>query len=322
MKQFGVIILNFNGLMWLDGLISALKEDEYKHRMIIFADNASTDESVQYIRENLPAAHVLRFERNYGYCGANNFAAQYAFELGCDVVVFQNSDTLVTPNWLTEMDRALCSDPTIGAAGPSFLDWDSDNPSPFMEKRYGDIAPLTGSSDHGPIDVDWIEGSSLFVTKEAAKSVGLFDPTFFMYWEDADLCRRIRISGMRVTIVTGAVVRHFGGGSTEVSKFNVRKEGNEFGYTLSDPANSWVVNVIRFSRLFLTKLKQSLQSGKPKCVISYLTIFWSFRQSWKTWRRKWVNERQGNFRPVVSDSFEVQIILPFERKEVVNATSE
>lgn len=312
MKKFGVIILNYNGIAWLDGLISSLKKAEYPHRTIIFADNASTDASVQYIRDNLPEAHVLIFKRNYGYCGANNFAAQYAFDLGCDVVVFQNSDTLVTPSWLSEMDRALRSDPTIGAAGPSFLDWDGDNPSPFMEKRYGNIAPLSGLRDQSPIDVDWIEGSSLFVTKEAAKSVGLFDPNFFMYWEDADLCRRMRLSGRRVTIVMSAVVRHFGGGSTDLNKFNFRKEKNEFAYTLSDPANGWLTNVRRFGRLFLVKLKQSVQCGNLKWIPSYLTIMWSFRQSWKTWRRKWLRERIGNYRPDANCNYQVRILPPFE----------
>ena len=291
---FGVLILNFNGLRWLPGLLASLEADAYPRQRTYLVDNGSSDGSVDLVREHFPDVTVLELRRNLGYSVAYNMATRRALEDGCDWVVWLNNDTLVLPGWLSRMAEAAASDRRIGVMGPVFADWDSDGPSRFMRARHAGVVPFMDDASHPPVDCDWVEGSACAVSRSCVRAVGPLDPVFFMYWEEVDFCRRARREHWRVVIVPGSRVRHFGGGTAEFSAPNPLKLRNEFVTSLCDPGKPFLMNAARTGRLFLVKGKQAFQSVAPlsaawRCVRVFLGL-WGRTP---TWYRKWARDRQG-----------------------------
>ena len=99
-----IIVLNYNGKRHLKDCFSSLMKINYpktKHE-IIMADNASSDDSIDYIRKNFPLVKIVKFNQNYGFAGGNNKAVEYVNKK-CKYLVFLNNDTQVDNGWLIEL---------------------------------------------------------------------------------------------------------------------------------------------------------------------------------------------------------------------------
>lgn len=256
--RVGIQVLNYNGMRWLPGVLASLAEHCTGDHIVYVVDNGSTDGSLEYVRTQHPGVHVVRLDRNLGYGGAYTRAMPLAFADGCDWVCLQNSDTLVTPGWLDPLRAAAAADSRIGIMGPVFWRWTADQPNYYMEGRCRDIIPFMHDATHRPVDFDWIEGSSFFIRRECHAELGGFDPLYFMYWEDADYCRRARLHGWRVVIVPGAICRHYARGSTSQSGRGVDLFRSHLLYTLSDPGRGRMRNAIAAVRLAGTYIKQTV----------------------------------------------------------------
>jgi len=253
----GIQILNYNGRRWLPGLLDSLREHSGADVRVYVVDNGSTDDSLDYVVRHHPDVTVIRLDRNVGYGAAYTRSMPRAFADGCDWVCLQNSDTLVTRGWLEPMRRAAAADPRIGIMGPVFWAWDADEPNSYMQGRCRDVIPFMADSGHAPVDRDWIEGSSFFVRRECHEQLGGFDPLYFMYWEDAEYCRRARLRGWRVVVVPGSICRHFAAGSATVRGRSFPLLRNHLLYVLSDPEHGFVANCLRTVRLWATYVKQT-----------------------------------------------------------------
>ena len=141
--------------------------------------------------------------------------------------------------------------------GPVFTEWNNDNPNYYMTGRRRDVIPYMTDPKKSPSDCDWVEGSSLFLRKECFEQIGGLNPLYFMYWEEADLCRRARHEGWRVVIVPGSVCKHFAGGSATHTGSGFLQLRNHFIYQLTDPFHSFARNIVAAGRLGLTYLKQN-----------------------------------------------------------------
>lgn len=253
--KLGIQILNYNGMRWLPALLHSLKQEAIPGQRIYVVDNASSDESLQYVATDHPDVAIIRHAENLGYAEAYNRAIPLAFADGCDWVCLQNTDTVVQTNWLRPI-VAAAADPTIGIMGPVFTEWHSNRPNYYMNGRCRDIIPHMTDSSQVPSDRDWVEGSSLFLRRECFEQIGGLNPLYFMYWEEADLCRRVRHADWRVVIVPGSVCKHFAGGSATQSGPGFLQLRNHFIYQLTDPFHGFARNVFSAGRLGLTYLKQ------------------------------------------------------------------
>ena len=256
--KLGIQILNYNGMRWLPELLTTLKQEALPDQRIYVVDNASSDESLQYIANEHPDVTIIRYRENLGYAEAYNRAIPHAFADGCDWVCLQNTDTIVQPGWLAPMATAAAANPAIGIMGPVFTEWTSDSPNYYMRGRCRDVIPYMTDAAQPPSDRDWVEGSSLFLRKDCFNQIGGLNPLYFMYWEEADLCRRARHEGWRVVIVPGSVCKHYAGGSASHAGPGFLQLRNHFIYQLTDPFHSFARNVISAGRLGLTYLKQSV----------------------------------------------------------------
>jgi GT2 family glycosyltransferase len=215
-----IVVLNWNGQRWLRrSLAAALAQPDAE---VWLVDNASTDASLEIVRAEFPAVRVLALSANLGYGEANNRAVA-AVEAATPFVAFLNNDTVVAPDWLAHLRGTLetCSD--CAAAGSKLLQMDRPD---IVNHAGGRLTPLGaafdvgfGAPDDGRFDREsptgCATGAAMLVRREAFLSVGGFDPRYFAYFDDADLCWRLWLAGHTVRYSPRARVLHAYGGSVD-----------------------------------------------------------------------------------------------------------
>lgn len=205
----------------------------------IVVDNASTDGSAAIPLEFAPAARVVRNERNVGFgAGVNQGLALAAAPL----VLIMNPDCQLRPGALGVLRSALLADDGCAIVGPRILDLDGavqgsarGDPDmltgvfgrrtwlrralpwlPISRRNVVDAAALASGADR--VVVDWLSGACMLARRDVLRSVSGFDEGYFLYWEDADLCRRLRAHGHHVAYVPAAVAVHRVGHSSQKAK--------------------------------------------------------------------------------------------------------
>ncbi|HUS16068.1 MAG TPA: glycosyltransferase family 2 protein, partial [Chloroflexia bacterium] len=199
---------------------------------VVVVDNGSADGSADMVRGEFPGVRLLAETANHGFARGNNLGIAAA--RGRRVLLL-NPDTEMHPGSLVTLAGYLDSHPGVGLVGPRLLN--SDGTPQSSRRRFPTLAtvlvestplqplfPRLGvlqryyvndRSDDEPQDVDWVTGACMLVRREALLAVHGFDPGYFMYSEELDLCRRLRRAGWRIAYVPIAVVVHHEGRSSE-----------------------------------------------------------------------------------------------------------
>jgi GT2 family glycosyltransferase len=216
--RVSVIVLNYNGLQWLDGCLGALAAQQGAPPFeVIVADNGSTDGSVAWLARHHPAARVLRNGVNLGFAAGNNAGAAQATG---QWLVFLNNDPVPEPGWLAALcrplseraDLALATSRIVFMDAPSMVDSAGDGylraGGAFKRGHRGEVADFLESRE-----VFGACGAAFIVRREAFHEAGGFDERFFMVYEDVDLSYRLRLAGHRCWYAADAIVRHVGSGT-------------------------------------------------------------------------------------------------------------
>ncbi len=199
---------------------------------VFVVDNASSDGSAAAVADAFPGVQVIANRENVGFVRANNQAIPRC--RGRHILLL-NPDTEVRPGALRQLVATLDADPGLGAVGPRLLNVDGSlQPS---RRRFPTLATallestvlqrlcgrsavvrrfyVADRSDDEEQDVDWLVGACLLVRRSALEQVGLLDERFYMYSEELDLCRRLRVAGWRVRYLPTAEVVHHEAKSSE-----------------------------------------------------------------------------------------------------------
>jgi GT2 family glycosyltransferase len=224
MERASIVIVNWNaGRVLHDCLTSVFASEGVDRDQVIVVDNASTDGSPYGLPQTYPTLEVIHNSRNVGFARAVN---QGLLAARGEFAVLLNPDVILEPYALCRLIEFMTEHPDAGVAGPRLLDRDGAiqgsarrDPSAWSA-LFGRSAPLTrlfpnnrvsqreipalSVDDGGPIEVDWISGACLVARRAAWEEVGLLDERFFLFWEDADWCRRFRQAGWRVCYVPSA----------------------------------------------------------------------------------------------------------------------
>ena len=200
-------------------------------REAVVVDNAPGDGSAEALAASFPAARHIANAENVGYARAVNQGI--AATTGRYVLVM-NPDCVVRPGAVAELAAHLDRHPRCAVVGPRILNPDgtleySARAFPdhltFLFNRYSLLTRwfpgnpwsrryLMTDWDHASVrDVDWLSGACMLVRREAIERVGAMDETFFMFNEDVDWCRRMKLGGWTVTYVPAATVVHHVGAS-------------------------------------------------------------------------------------------------------------
>jgi len=228
-KDVSIIIVNYNTVrMTSECIDSVLEKTKGVSCEIILVDNASSDGS----RESFSADNRIKYiysNENLGFGRANNLGLETASGRN---VFFLNSDTLLRNNAVKILSNYLDANEKAGACGGNLFDRGGLPAHSFKSRTYSiwsEVDTLlhclpkriegNGNDQFNysgkPIKVSYITGADLMIPRRILKMVGGFDSDFFMYFEEAELCHRIREAGFSVVSVPSAEITHFGGASSE-----------------------------------------------------------------------------------------------------------
>ena len=231
--QVSVILVNYNGRRNLGKLLKSCLasafETDYPSFEVLFVDNASTDDSVEFVKKEFgqnPKLRIIQNERNLGFAEGNNVGIKTAKG---DYIALLNCDAKADPQWLKELVKALQS-PEIGAAQSKLLLMDDpslmDCAGGFVD-YYGyhhfEVGYKRRSEEYNRVyEVFYAKGAGMIVKKDVVKSAGAFDSKMFMYFEETDLCWRIRLNGYKIVFVPTSIVYHAAGSVASVLQENNR----------------------------------------------------------------------------------------------------
>jgi GT2 family glycosyltransferase len=231
--RIAVVILNYNTRHFLEKFLPSVCASDYEQLDIVVVDNASTDDSVSYVKQFYPQVRLVELKENFGFTGGYNRALK---EVEADYYVLLNSDVEVDRNWLQPMVDLVKTNPQIAAVQPKLLAF-HDRTSfeyagasggfmdkygfPFCRGRIFEHLEQDHEQYEDPVKVFWASGAALFVKADLYHQLGGLDDDFFAHMEEIDLCWRIQNAGYEVWICPQSIVYHVGGGTLQ--KSNPRK---------------------------------------------------------------------------------------------------
>ncbi len=220
-----IVILNWNGKNFLQQFLPALLASTYPNKKIIIADNASTDGSVDFLRQAYPTIEIILNASNGGFAKGYNTALK---KVDSDYYVLLNSDVAVTPGWIEPVIELMEADASIAACQPKIRayndqlrfeyagasgGWLDGLGYPFSRGRIFDYL----EKDHGQYDdaaaCFWATGAALFIRAAVYHEAGGLDEYFFAHQEEIDLCWRLQLAGYKIYVQPKSIVYHIGGGT-------------------------------------------------------------------------------------------------------------
>lgn len=230
--NIAVVILNWNGRALLEEFLPSVLEHS-KEAIIYVADNASTDDSVNYVQSNFPEVRIVQNKINGGYAKGYNDALA---KIDADIYCLLNSDVAVTENWLPPIIDTFQKYDDVAAIQPKILDYKRKDFFEYAGAAGGFIDKLgypycrgrifeTLEEDYGQyndtIPIFWASGACLFIRKSVFETVGKLDEDFFAHQEEIDLCWRIHNHGYRILYQGTSTIYHLGGATLD--NMNPRK---------------------------------------------------------------------------------------------------
>jgi riboflavin kinase/FMN adenylyltransferase len=219
-----VVILNYNGRGFLEEYLPGVKASLPEYARVIVADNLSTDDSLEWLREHHPDVELIELPENYGFANGYNMAMM---QVEAEIYVLLNSDVQVTPDWIDNvipMFRAK----DIGAVQPKILSVaDPDRFEyaggaggymdylgyPFCRGRIFHHTERDEGQYDGQAEIFWATGAAFFCRADLFHSLGGFEPEYFAHAEEIDLCWRMKRAGYKIMAEPSSVVYHVGGGT-------------------------------------------------------------------------------------------------------------
>ena len=291
-----VVILNWNGTKLLEHFLPSVVQFSPEANVYV-ADNASTDDSIAFVKANFPTVKIVKNESNLGFAGGYNEALKL---VDAEIYALVNSDIEVTQNWLQPIITTFENEPKTAIIQPKILD--------FKRKEYFEYAGAAGGfidkygypfcrgrifdtleKDNRQYDDDceifWASGACFFIRSSVYNDLKGFDADFFAHQEEIDLCWRAFNNGHRIKYNSKSVVYHVGGATLQQG--NPKKTYLNFRNSLlmltkNLPKES--LYQILFLRMVLDGIAgiQFLFQGKFKHLIAILKAHYSFYQLFKT----------------------------------------
>ncbi len=284
------ITVTYNGRKFLPILFDSLDKLTYSPVELIMVDNASTDDSVDFVRRNYPMVKIIQNPENYMFARGNNEGIRVARG---EIICLINNDVRIDPGFLSRIVDQFMKIPEMAACQPKVLDLNDPQRFeyagaaggfvdrygyPFMRGRLF----FTLEEDLGQYDdlqeIFWSSGACFFIRRSVLDQVGLLDEDFHLHMEEIDLCWRMHLRGFRIFCIPDARVWHKGGGtmaSTNPRKLFWNFRNNIFLLV----KNLQLINLLRImpARLVLDgiALARELVSGKLKNAGSIISAyFW------------------------------------------------
>ncbi len=217
MSKISAIVVNWNAREDTRECIESLLKSDHPGLEVILVDNASSDGSVEYLRNLFPNITILANKENERFALGSNKGMRLAIERGAQFLFLLNNDAVVEEKTVGALLRAMESTPGAGLVGPKILYFSRKD---VIWSAGGEVSFWRGMTRHRGIrqkdagqfdrtaDVGYLTGCALMAGRELVEKIGYLDPAFYIYGEDADWCLRAREAGFRVVYVPEARVWH------------------------------------------------------------------------------------------------------------------
>jgi GT2 family glycosyltransferase len=230
MPTVSIIILSYNTreilIRCLEAIAQYATEPDVK---IVVVDNASTDGSPEMVLQEYHQVQLIASQNNLGFAGGNNLGVR---ESVGKYILLLNSDAFLTANALQALLLLAEAQPRAGVIGAQLRNADgsfqaSHTPFPTLRQEFlilsglgrlffGPWYPSRGPEDkRGPQMVDYVEGASMLIRRQAYEDIGGLDESYFMYAEDVELCYAMQQKRWQVWYAPEAKIIHLGGGSSQ-----------------------------------------------------------------------------------------------------------
>ncbi|PKH52617.1 dTDP-Rha--alpha-D-GlcNAc-pyrophosphate polyprenol alpha-3-L-rhamnosyltransferase [Tenacibaculum sp. Bg11-29] len=286
-----IVILNWNGKKLLKQFLPSIINFSNQEAEIYVADNASSDDSINFIKQNYPSVKIIQNSTNGGYAKGYNDALQH---INADIYCLLNSDIEVTKNWLTPILASFKKDGNTAIIQPKILDFKDKTKFEYAGAG-GGYVDLYGypycrgrlfnhlEADNGQYndiaDIFWASGACLFIRSKVYHQLNGFDEDYFAHQEEIDLCWRAQNEGFNIKYVGNSTVYHVGGAT--LNETNPHKTFLNFRNSLLNVVKNvpkqWFLFII-FSRLILDGIAglKFLTELKPKHTLAILKAHFSF----------------------------------------------
>lgn len=223
--KVAVVILNWNGKNFLEKFLPSVVTNTTNYSEIIVADNASSDDSIAFLKEYYPGIKIIQNTENGGFAKGYNDALKL---VEAEYYVLLNSDIEVTPNWIDPVIKLMDSDVSIAACQPKIKDFNRKTHFEYAGAAGGYIDKYgymfcrgrifdTIEEDNGQYndtrEIFWATGACLFIKSKYYHEMGGLDEDFFAHMEEIDLCWRLKNYGYKIMYCAESKVYHVGGGT-------------------------------------------------------------------------------------------------------------
>ncbi len=297
-----IVILNWNGRKYLEQFLPSVIQNSPGCQVIV-ADNASSDDSVAFLKTNFPEVRIIQNNGNLGFCEGYNVALE---QVEAQYFVLLNSDVQVTPGWVTPIYNLFESDAAIAAIQPKIRSFQEPEKLeyagaggglidkfgyPFCRGRIFDSLETDKGQYNDTTEIFWATGACMFVRASAFKALGGLEPAFFAHMEEIDLCWRLKNENYKIFYCGQSEVYHVGGGT--LHKSNPRKtflnfrNGLALLYKNLDNDSLWLTLLVRILLDWVSALKFLLdgQTGDAKAIIKAHKAVFENRRYWKQKRK-------------------------------------
>lgn len=228
--KIAIVILNWNGKELLKKFIpSIIKHSDSNYATIYIADNASTDDSISFIKDNFPIVKIIQNSENAGFAKGYNLALK---NIDATYYALVNSDIEVSKNWLQPVISRFENEPSTAIIQPKILDFKNKEKFEYAGAAGGFIDKYgfayckgrifnTVEKDVGQYnentEIFWASGACFFIRSEIFHELKGFDERYFAHFEEIDLCWRVQNLNHKIEYLSESVVYHVGGATLNAS---------------------------------------------------------------------------------------------------------
>ena len=209
MKIFAIVI-TYNGQKWYDRCFGSLSASETPVEIVV-VDNASSDDTVGFIKERFPGVHLIESKENLGFAKANNIGIRYALDNDADFVFLLNQDAWIEKDTMTELLRAFEENENVGIASPMHLNGNCTSLdgrfARYMGEAFASDAYMQKTKQY--YERPFVNAAAWLVGRKCIETVGGFDTSlFYHYGEDVNYCQRVLYHGLNVIVDTRCTICH------------------------------------------------------------------------------------------------------------------
>jgi hypothetical protein len=268
-RRCSIIVLQYNHADLTRQCLTSLLSHIDRRHQVILVDNHSTERDARELGNEFPGVTWVACQENGGFGRGNNAGARHA---SGDVLLFLNNDTLIKSDFVSPLLRRFAESPAAAIVGPRLLNDDgsfqlSAGRLPTFAQEMldkgiavamagggGAVSRAVERSFTRPRLVEWVTGAALAIRRDVFDLVRGFEEIFFMYFEDKDLCARVRHAGFQVWFDPASEIVHLRGGSASPRMARIYRESQ-----------------LRFYRLHRSRLEQALLAAYLRLTGRYPT---------------------------------------------------